>query len=106
RADQPVTLKARKEIKPCRRALTMSLIIANRPVPLKADNDGVVRVGGTRVTLDTLVAAFTEGATPEEIVQQYPSLNLADVYSVIAYYLRQRTDVEAYLQQRQRQVDK
>jgi uncharacterized protein (DUF433 family) len=83
----------------------MTLVIANKPLPLKVDNDGVARVGGTRVTLDTVVAAFTEGATPEEIVQQYPSLNLADVYSVIAYYLRQRTNVEAYLQQRQQVAD-
>jgi uncharacterized protein (DUF433 family) len=54
------------------------------PVPLQTDADGVIRIGGTRVTLDTLAAAFDAGATAEEIVQQYPSLALADVYSVIA----------------------
>ena len=69
------------------------------PVPLAADRDGVLRVGGTRVTLDTLVAAFREGATAEEIAQQYPSLQLADVYAVIGYYLRRRDEVDAYLQQ-------
>jgi len=53
------------------------------------------------VTLDTVVTAFNEGATPEEIVQQYPSLQLADVYSVIGYYLRRRQEVEVYLQERQ-----
>jgi uncharacterized protein (DUF433 family) len=40
--------------------------------------DGVVRVGGTHMTLDTVVAVFEEGATAEEIVKQYPSLRLAD----------------------------
>jgi uncharacterized protein (DUF433 family) len=70
---------------------------------LETDADGVVRVGGTRVTLDTIVAAFREGATAEEIVYQYPSLNLADVYSVIGYYLQRRSHVEAYLRRRQRQ---
>lgn len=70
-------------------------------VPLKTDRDGVVRVGGTRVTLDTLVTAFNEGATPEGIVNQYPSLDLADVYAVIGYYLRSRQEVDSYLQQRQ-----
>jgi len=79
------------------------LLIETRPVPLETDTDGVVRVGGTRVTLDTIVAAFREGATAEEIVYQYPSLSLADVYSVIGYYLEQRSAVEAYLRQRQQQ---
>ena len=67
--------------------------------------DGVVRVGETRVTLDTIVAAFREGATAEEIVYQYPSLDLADVYFVIGYYLQRRSDVEAYLRRRQQQSD-
>lgn len=59
-------------------------------LPLETDADGVVRVGETRVTLDTIIMAFTEGATAEEIAQQYSSLQLADVYSVIGYYVRQR----------------
>jgi uncharacterized protein (DUF433 family) len=72
---------------------------------METDSDGVVRVGGTHVTLDTVIAAFNEGATAEEIVQQYPSLGLADVYAVIAYYLRRRDDVEAYLAERQQHAD-
>ncbi len=82
----------------------MSMTIASEPVPLEEDIDGVIRVGGTRVTLDTVVDAFGQGATPEEVVSQYPTLRLADVYAVIGFYLRQRTDVEAYLSQRQRQA--
>ncbi len=82
----------------------MSFLIATEPIPLEMDADGVVRVGGTRVTLDTIVVAFDEGATAEEIVQQYPSLHLADVYAVIGYYLRRRPEVEAYLRQRQQQA--
>ena len=84
----------------------MSLSIETEPIPLATDADGVVRVGTTRVTLDTVVAAFQEGATAEEIVYQYPTLDLADVYSVIGYYLRQRSEVEAYLQERQKKADK
>ena len=79
----------------------MNLVIVDEPIPLKTDTDGVVRVGGTRVTLDMVVAAFNEGATAEEIVSQYPTLHLADVYAVISYYLRRRAEVEAYLRQRQ-----
>lgn len=72
-------------------------------VPVHTDADGVVRVGGTRVTLDTLVAAFDAGATAEEIAQQYPSVALADVYSVIAYYLRHQSEIHAYITERQQQ---
>jgi uncharacterized protein (DUF433 family) len=65
----------------------MSLIVDVQTVPLKADPNGVMRVGDTRVTLDTVVHAFEEGHTAEEIVSHYPALRLADVYAVIAYYL-------------------
>jgi len=65
----------------------------------------VVRVGGIRVTLDTVVGAFNDGATAEEIAQQYPSLQLADVYAVISHYLRNRSEVEKYLRKRQKQAE-
>lgn len=80
----------------------MALVVTDQPIPLTTDAEGVVRVGATRVTLDTLIAAFREGATPETIAQQYPSLALADVYAVIGYYLHHRPEVHAYLQQRTR----
>jgi uncharacterized protein (DUF433 family) len=64
----------------------------------------VVRVAGTRVTLDTIVAPFDAGATAEEIAQQYSSVALADVYSVITYYLRHKSAVSAYLQTRHEQA--
>ena len=72
-------------------------------IPLVVDAHGVMRVGNTRVTLDTVIAAFADGATAEEIVQQYSSLHLADVYSVIGYYLRHAPEIDAYLQQRREQ---
>jgi len=69
-------------------------------VPLAPDVDGVIRVGNTRVTLDTLVLCFLEGATAEEIAQQYPSVSLADIYYVIGYYLRHTATLQAYLAHR------
>ena len=79
----------------------MNLLIESPPVPLAADGHGVIRVGGSRVPLDTVVYAFNQGASPEEIVLNYPSLNLADVYSVINYYLHNRIEVDAYVSQRE-----
>lgn len=84
----------------------MAPAIETEPIPLMTDSDGVVRISGTRITLDTVVSAFNAGATAEEIVQQFPSLPLADVYAVISYYLKRRSEVENYLRQRQKQADK
>ncbi|HLP48546.1 MAG TPA: DUF433 domain-containing protein [Candidatus Kapabacteria bacterium] len=83
----------------------MSLRIEKEQVPLKISPDGVIRVGGTRVTLDTVIAAFKEGAAAEEIVFRYPSLQLADVYAVLSYYLRRTKEVEDYLNQRQKKAN-
>lgn len=80
--------------------MATTLTIQPLPLPLTLGKDGVARVGGTRVTLDTLVRAFARGATAEEIAQQYPSLALSDVYATISYYLQNREEVEAYLEKR------
>ncbi|HXU30460.1 MAG TPA: DUF433 domain-containing protein [Thermoanaerobaculia bacterium] len=75
----------------------MAPAIAAHPVPLTTDADGVIRVGGTRVTLETVVGAFESGESAEEVAAGYPALSLADVYDTIAYYLRHRNETRAYL---------
>ena len=82
----------------------MAEALTTEQIPLVTGADGVMRVRGTRVTLETVVAAFRDGATAEEIAQQYPSASLADVYQVIGYYLRHSTELESYLVQRQQQM--
>lgn len=73
--------------------------------PLHQDSSGALRVGNSRVLLELVIHAFEDGATPETIAQQYPTTTLADIYSVIAYYLRHRDEVEAYLAERERQAE-
>lgn len=73
-----------------------------QPAPLQPDEDGVWRVGGTRVRLDTVIEAFHQGCSAEEILLKYPALKLTDIYAVIAYYLWNRPEVEAYLEERRR----
>lgn len=68
---------------------------------MSRDPDGVIRVGGTRVTLDTVVAAYRDGATVEEIARQYPSLDLTDVHAVILCYLERRGEIQVYLSERE-----
>ena len=79
----------------------MTLSTMTSTIPLQISLDGVIRIGETRVTLDTVVGAFHDGATAEEIAQQYPTLKLADVYLVLGHYLDHRAEVDAYLRQRQ-----
>lgn len=71
-----------------------------QPVPLTTTADGAIRVTGTRVPLETIVRAFHQGATAEEIVQDFSTLTLAQVYAVLAYYLWHRDAVDAYVAQR------
>jgi len=49
---------------------------------------GTWRIAGTRVSLDSVIHAFWEGATPEDICQDFPPLSLQQAYETIAYYLK------------------
>jgi uncharacterized protein (DUF433 family) len=79
----------------------MGLALEAQPLPIRTDKDGVLRVSGTRVTLDTIIAAFNAGSMPEEIVLRYDSVPLEDVYLVVGYYLHNRVEVDSYLADRQ-----
>jgi uncharacterized protein (DUF433 family) len=81
----------------------MSVALANDPLILKYDDDGVLRVAGTRVTLDTVIQAYSDGASAEEIAVRYDSLTLADVHATIAYYLRHKAELDRYLEERKLQ---
>ncbi len=83
----------------------MNLTINLDPVPLRLDASGTVRIGLTRVTLDSVVTTDESGSTPEEIGEQFPSLALADIYSVVGYYLNNRKEIDAYLTQRRTEAD-
>ncbi|MBE9110881.1 DUF433 domain-containing protein [Nodosilinea sp. LEGE 07298] len=79
----------------------MTLVLEQETPPLHADVTGAVRVGRTRVLLETVIRAFQDGASPETIIQRYSTLSLSDVYNTIGYYLRHQDTVEIYLKQRE-----
>jgi uncharacterized protein (DUF433 family) len=70
-------------------------------IPLEEDASGVIRVEETRVTLDSIVLAFREGASAEEIAERFPALSLSAVYAAITFYLQNRTEIDAYLKRRE-----
>lgn len=76
----------------------MLQIPQSEPVPITMTPERVARVGSTRVTLDSVLHAYNNGASPEEIVYRFSALKLADVHGVIAFYLRHPQAVNAYLE--------
>jgi uncharacterized protein (DUF433 family) len=64
---------------------------------VRLDESSVMRVGKTRVMMDSVVAAFQQGHSPETIQQEYPALTLEEVYGALAYYLANRDEVDRYL---------
>ena len=75
--------------------------VATVEVPIEVNGDGVWMMQGTRVPLDTVAGAFRDGASAEEIVLQYPSLSLPDVYSILGYCLQNQEEVDEYLERRE-----
>src|SRR5438270_13884212 len=62
-------------------------------------NDGVYRIGGTRVSLDSVVYVYRRGASPESIQRSFPSLTLEQVHGALAFYLSHQSEVDKYLLQ-------
>jgi uncharacterized protein (DUF433 family) len=69
-------------------------------LPLSRDASGVILVSSTRVTLDTIIARYHQGDTPEAIHEGFPTVPLTDIYAVIAYYLAHQAEVDAYIARR------
>jgi uncharacterized protein (DUF433 family) len=75
-------------------------------IPLRADEHGAIRVSETRVTLDTVIARYHQGDSPEAIHEGFDVLPLNDIYAVIAYYLAHRDELDAYLQHRSEEAER
>ena len=66
------------------------------------EREGAYYIAGSRVSLASIIYAFREGASPETIRQNFPSLSLAQVYGAIAFYLSHPRESEAYLRELER----
>lgn len=56
-----------------------------------------IRIHGHRIGLEHLVFAFKHGETAEEIVQRFPGMDLRTIYTLIAYYLTYREEIDSYI---------
>ena len=84
----------------------MRLNITTDPPPIHNHPDGAVRVVGTRIPIQNIVHDYLRGERPEDIVDDFPTLALADVYATIAYYLRHREEVDEYVAWCEREEDR
>jgi uncharacterized protein (DUF433 family) len=75
-------------------------------VPLYTDQHGKIRVRGSRVLLELVIHAFRSGDTPETIVDNYPTLTLADVYAVLSWYMLHLDEVDGYVRAAEEAVDR
>lgn len=81
-------------------------VVSTSEIKLTKTEAGVIRIEDTRVSLDSVLIAFNQGSTPEQIVYDYDSLSLAEVYAAISYYLQHRIEVDSYLAERAEQNKK
>lgn len=93
-----------KSLRLLRYTEAMNRAAAAELIPLEADSQGVLRVAGTHVTLDMVVEMYRAGNTAEDIARQQPSLQLADVYAVLTYYLRHQMEVDTYIRRRREEA--
>lgn len=84
--------------------IVMTINLQTEAPPLHEDASGALRVGNSQVLLELVIRAFQDGATPETIYQRYPTAGLAEIYAVIAYYLRHPQDIDAYLAKREQRA--
>lgn len=82
-----------------------SLSIHPTSPPLRVDESGAIRIGRSRVGLEVVVEQFENGMTPEDLVRAYDTLELADVYAAVSYYLRNKAAVHQYLARRREEAD-
>jgi uncharacterized protein (DUF433 family) len=67
---------------------------------------GEIRLTGHRIGLFHIVESWVEGLSPEKIAERFPSVPLALVYAVIAFYLMNRAEVDAYVTACREEIEK
>jgi len=79
----------------------MTLTLIAEPPPLAMDDQGSVRVAGTRVLLELIVRDQRRGLSPEQIAERYETIDVPTAYAVVAYYLKHKSEVDAYVARRE-----
>ena len=90
-----------------RQPLEPRLDFSAMPVPLRwAEGGQIVRLCESRISLEIIIGFYRMGYTAEMIADTHPWLELADIYLVIAFYLRNKKAIHAHLQETYERADK
>ena len=66
--------------------------------------NGGYYVSGTRVSLDSVVYLYRDGASPEQIQDDFPSLTLEQIHGALAFYLAHRVTVDQNIDAGEREI--
>jgi uncharacterized protein (DUF433 family) len=86
--------------------MTISDLLVPTVPPVREDSGGVLRIGRTRVSLDSLVAAYNEGASADELAEGFPTLTLGYIHATLGFYHQNRADLDAYLEHARTEEDR
>jgi uncharacterized protein (DUF433 family) len=83
-------------------------IETTRKVSLTAWKDGTIRVKSTRLLVAMIIYAHQRSEIPEDIFESFPSdfYTVADIYSIIGYYLANKAIFDKYLAKREKEAEK
>lgn len=56
-----------------------------------------IRIKGHRIGIDNVIDYYLQGYSPEQILEELPSLNLEKIYATLTYYLHNRLEIDAYM---------
>lgn len=62
------------------------------------DDDGVARIGGTRIkVMHLVIEKMANGWDPEQMQRQFAHLSLAQIHSAFAYYYDHQPEIDAQI---------
>ncbi len=84
--------------------MTLLETLEPKAPPIRMDESGTLRIANSRVTLDSIIYHYRNGASPEAIQDSFDSLTVDEVYAAISYYLNNCMVVDDYIVRRQREA--
>ena len=74
-------------------------------VPLTQDANGTIKVIGSRVTIDVLVAKYLQGDAVDDIHEGFPTVSPEKIQKIIDWYLTHRNEVDEYIRKRDEEAE-
>ncbi len=66
---------------------------------------GAPRIAGTRIPVSHIARCLADGLTPQQMVEQYPTITLTGAYAAITYYMANRETIDEDIQSEDAEVE-